>query len=153
MEDGQISNTTIFVILGWIVTGLGWFITSNQAKSMEKRKELRAQIDSLVETIDITQEFAFEYYSNLGDKRQKNRLQLFQKLQKIETKNSVITKYENNFDVNNEFSAFWESITDGDFDSNSLKKLDSFDERFSRISSACSHLISKIEAWYLNVKH
>lgn len=146
------SYTTVFAILGWIITGLGWYITSAQANSRDKRKELRAQIDSLIETIDIAQEFAFEYYSNQGDARQKNRLQLFQKLQKIETKNSVITKYENNFDVNSEFSGFWEAITDGDFDSKLLKKLDSSDERFSRISSACSYLISKIEVWYLKAK-
>lgn len=146
------SYTEVFAILGWIITGLGWYITSAQANTRDKRKELRAQIDSLIETIDITQEFAFEYYSNQGDARQKNRLQLFQKLQKIETKNSVITKYENNFDVNSEFSGFWEAITDGDFDSKLLKKLDSSDERFSRISSACSYLISKIEVWYLNAK-
>ena len=48
------SYTEVFAILGWIITGLGWYITSAQANTRDKRKELRAQIDSLIETIEIT---------------------------------------------------------------------------------------------------
>lgn len=135
-------------IFGWLVTAIGWLVANFQANHRERRKEIRAEVDRLISTLDGLLEAAREYYTSNGNNREEPRLRIHTLINRSSSQIEFLETRKNGPEMNIRMAALFEAITDGNFESKKLKPQPLSGERYVRIAAATENLSSTVERWF-----
>ncbi|MCP5246652.1 MAG: hypothetical protein H6937_12180 [Burkholderiales bacterium] len=146
-----ISCETKFIILliTWIITCLGWYVSNNHAKSRELRKEHRSIIDDLGSRLDNLLDDVNVYYGTtekiepnltLKIRSHFNRITgLVERLESIE---------ENNQKLYKKLTKLFEAVTGDDFESANVKRGLECSEKCQKIMLIAEQLRDESENWF-----
>ena len=130
----------------WIVAAIGWGATHLFSEARERRKEVRTQLDKLLERLAKLEEAARDFHTDESFD-QKKSLSILSDIDRIERVLTRLTAIQ----VDNLVPVIIlhrRAITFQNFDKTSFEKKDSSSEVISDINSATQDFEDEIEAQY-----
>lgn len=130
----------------WSIAAIGWGATHLFSEARERRKEVRAQLDKVLERLAKLEEAARDFHT-ADSFDQKKSLAIISDIARIER---VLTRLTA-IDINNLVQVIIHhrrAITFRNFDKSSFEKQDASSERISDINAATQDFEDEIEAQY-----
>lgn len=155
MADGLATSYSDFypigITVGWLVTGIGWFVSHVQANSRESRKELRSNVEGFIKTLSELVKSSCEYYTSSDRlEQQRKSLDIYVLIEKCRRQMERFDKEKDPPKLYPTFTELYEAITGGDFDSGNRQPSEADREKCKRISSLNEKIVNCVEVWYTN---
>ena len=135
-------------IVGWLLVLRGWKIASQEGLKRDKRREVRSQLDDLVEMIGAIEIAAIEFYQHdAGDpdlSKEASQAWLVSAISKVSRRLSRL-KAKNKLVCTAEVTAFRQAITSDRFYDSARKAAVHSDSVIQDISRTAVDLMEKIE--------
>ena len=135
--------------IGWLVTGLGWYVSHHHAIQRESRKEMRTNIDKLINRLHELIKTACDYYTtNESLDQERKSLDIHILIEQCRRQIEIFEKLTNPPKISNKFTELYEAITGGNFESKNRTYAPEDIEKCKRISVLNGKIIECIEDWY-----
>lgn len=136
-------------IIGFAVTGFGWFVSSAQANSREARKEKRTEVDACCKLAAEILEKARKYYVKPPDDSSPGEaadlsfsvMRLLKRMERLE-------RQQSSFKVTDAGEELFEAATGGEFESSSRAAKGPLDPQVRRIEQAVHRVIDDLESGF-----
>ncbi len=148
-----------FAGIGWVITIIAVFISHRLTKQRddlkENRKEIRAEVDKLLESVNLLRNAANDYYFPAKNDANSKRLcvDIHNHINECDRLVAWLNKPENKIDLTNDFYDLYDTITGGDFESIQHRPGEQHTEKCKEISIKIQSIIAKTEHWYRNQYH
>lgn len=133
--------------IGWALVIIGWAVVSHGHNKRERRKEIRAEIVTLVTRIRELEQQAHDYFTtSVNAQSFANALRIKSGLQHLALALNRLSQHEAILDVRDQLIEFRQEVTKGDFESEARIPLPPHDARFVEITHAACGLVNALEA-------
>ena len=132
---------------GWFFTIIGWLVSSAQANSREKRKEVRAEIDACVKLLaELVIKSRFYFTSPATDSLSKSQAaEIRFELQRLITRVERLERKHAEFDVTGVCGELLDAVSGDPFDSADREALAADSDLLLKIESDTHVLINQLE--------
>jgi len=130
--------------IGWLVLIAGWFVVSLGNDKRETRKEMRALLNVIHDTVAKLECQAYLYYQKAHEESREIGMNIRRDFGRLGDMVATLKKAVS-FDVNAELVAFRQKVTGGDFESAARQSRVPTDYFFPEVSAAALALTGKLE--------
>ena len=142
----QENDKSYWISIGWMITALGWFITSWQANRREVRKERRSDVDACCKlTSDVLDRARKYYLSEASHDSKQVEADISFLMTRLIRRVERLGKQDAKFDAENEIGALFDRVTGGDFGSHQRNKRSCDDPLFGHLEDDAHSLMDKLE--------
>lgn len=139
-----------FLGIGWGLTAIGWFVTSQQANSRELRKEKRVEVDACCRLTADLLEKARGFYLKPGSDPEagSNAADIRFSVQRLLKRVERLQRQQRQFRIKDAAGRLFDSMTGGDFDSPARPALSPGDPKLAAIEADCHAVMDVLESGF-----
>ena len=134
--------------IGWAVLFGGWYFLSRDNDRRERRKEVRALLNEIRNSILSVEDQAYEYYNTHAQASQKLARKIKRDLKHLAGMITTLKNLNPNFDLDNLFNQYRQNLTGHDFESAARTERSPNDALFAEISESAVQLTSAMETMF-----
>lgn len=134
----------------WLLVVCGWLVVNWQTNRRERRKEIRAAIDTIEDLVLDVEVAARKYYQLAGTDSDAKALALEIKslTRRLAARMAALANFRSEFHSEQQLISFRAAVTGGDFESASRQPLDLTHQRYLEISNEAVALVSFLDGKY-----
>ena len=135
-------------VVTWCLVVAGWAVVRHDNNKRENRKELRGKLDVLINDVRLLEEKAHDYY--MKDSTHEDipllTLDIKRRQQSIEKRLAMLKKTNEGFQGTDESTALAKTVTGGNFEERTRKKIAADNRKLLEISGAALEFIEYLES-------
>jgi hypothetical protein len=140
------------LLIGWLVTAVGWVVTSWQANRREVRKERRAEVDACCKmTAELLERSRKFYLADATDTSQHSAADIHFLMARLIRRVERLGQQHWGLEAVSEVGSLFDSVTGNDFDSPHRQRRAADDPLFKKIEEDAHVLMDKLENAFAHI--